>query len=588
MKSYTLITSPVKTHKRNYKYFNYGCLNLLNNTNKKNILINHPWDNHKNYFRDSHKIKKIYTHILEKISQILNNHHKIKKDLRYWKILIGPWLHSFIVAHYEKNLSIDLLLKSKKKMIIPVVDLTLESQIPDNFFTFFSKHIYDPSWNDFLFTTIISKKNLSKNFILKKKISTDKKNSKKKNGINSLNNLVKFLINFVSFIFLFRIRNQSLAFFNTYLSFRNKLFLIFRNLSLPIHLDKKSTYIYPDISLRKSLIKAIDSKNDFYNNILKLSVLNMPTDLLENFSNVGKKIFKSNVALNPKVIFTANGIYGSSFEARYIAECTSKGTRLILAQHGGRYENIKNFFHIDYEVDISDYFISWGRKKNNSKIKNLGIIKPLKFLNKDNDKRQKILFLMMAKGRFYRTIDSEINIKKLYNYYDNICPNFYSLLKQSLKERLIFRSSINNYWNEKEILMKRCKFSEIDFDRQKSDLFSAAEKSRVVVCSYFSTTFMELMSANIPVTLFTPFSHEGYNSETLKIFDIMSKCKIYFKSHEDSAKFVNKNWENINEWWFSKKVQKSRKIFLDYFSIENPRLIYDIQQLIDQSKKKSN
>ena len=44
---------------------------------------------------------------------------------------------------------------------------------------------------------------------------------------------------------------------------------------------------------------------------------------------------------------------------------------------------------------------------------------------------------MMAKGRFYRTIDSEINIKKLYNYYDNICPNFYSLLKQSLKERLI-------------------------------------------------------------------------------------------------------------------------------------------------------
>ena len=195
---------------------------------------------------------------------------------------------------------------------------------------------------------------------------------------------------------------------------------------------------------------------------------------------------------------------------------------------------------------------------------------------------------MMAKGRFYRTIDSEINIKKLYNYYDNICPNFYSLLKQSLKERLIFRSSINNYWNEKEILMKRCKFSEIDFDRQKSDLFSAAEKSRVVVCSYFSTTFMELMSANIPVILFTPFSLEGYNSETLKIFDIMSKSKIYFKSHEDSAKFVNKNWENINEWWFSKKVQKSRKIFLDYFSIENPRLIYDIQQLIDQSKKISN
>ena len=111
---------------------------------------------------------------------------------------------------------------------------------------------------------------------------------------------------------------------------------------------------------------------------LKLSLLNIPTDFLENFDYIGKKISKLNIPKKPKVILTANGIYGSSFEARYIAECISNGTKLIVAQHGGRYENLKVFFHLDHEVDISDFFIGWGGKKNNIKIKNLGIIKPIK------------------------------------------------------------------------------------------------------------------------------------------------------------------------------------------------------------------
>ena len=107
----------------------------------------------------------------------------------------------------------------------------------------------------------------------------------------------------------------------------------------------------------------------------------------KHFLKLSKKIIilkkidiKKIIKINPKVIFTANGVYGSSYQARYIAECISKGTKLILAQHGGRYENLKRFFPFDHEVDICNYYITWGQKNNNIKIKNLGIIKPIKFL----------------------------------------------------------------------------------------------------------------------------------------------------------------------------------------------------------------
>ena len=46
-----------------------------------------------------------------------------------------------------------------------------------------------------------------------------------------------------------------------------------------------------------------------------------------------------------------------------------------------------------------------------------------------------------------------------------------------------------------------------------------------------------------------------------KDLELMEKSKIYFKSHSKAAKFLNENWEKIDEWLYSNKVQKSRKIF---------------------------
>ena len=74
---------------------------------------------------------------------------------------------------------------------------------------------------------------------------------------------------------------------------------------------------------------------------------------------------------------------------------------------------------------------------------------------------------MVAKGRYLRTIDSEINIKRLHNYYNKICPDFYQNLTNGLKKKLVFRSSTNNYWGEKTKLKKKCKFSKVDFNRNK-------------------------------------------------------------------------------------------------------------------------
>ena len=93
------------------------------------------------------------------------------------------------------------------------------------------------------------------------------------------------------------------------------------------------------------------------------------------------------------------------------------------------------------------------------------------------------------------------------------------------------------------------------------------------------------MSANIPVILFTPFNNESYNTETLKVFSEMKKNFIFFNNYKNAAKFINKNWNDIDNWWYSKKTQKSRKYFLNKFSKYNQQLIFDIQALINNLTK---
>ena len=61
----------------------------------------------------------------------------------------------------------------------------------------------------------------------------------------------------------------------------------------------------------------------------------------------------------------------------------------------------------------------------------------------------------------------------------------------------------------------------------------------------------------------------------------MEKSHIYFRNYEIAAKFINENWNNIDDWWSNEKTQKSRKYLLNNFAYKNRKLITDIQKLID-------
>ena len=144
-----------------------------------------------------------------------------------------------------------------------------------------------------------------------------------------------------------------------------------------------------------------------------------------------------------------------------------------------------------------------------------------------------------------RFADSELNLKHIYNYYSQVCPNFYTHLNEDLKKKLSYRLNIRNNWNELELLKEKCSLATLEY-KHRLDFFKSVSSAKIVVCSYFSTTFLELMAANLPVILFSNFSLESYNNVTIKSFKDMKKNKIYFDDFKKGATFINNNWNKIN------------------------------------------
>ena len=71
--------------------------------NYKDHYINKSkWENKKKFSKDFYYLENIYQKLLILISKQLNQHHKKNFSIRFWKILIGPWISTFIHIYFER------------------------------------------------------------------------------------------------------------------------------------------------------------------------------------------------------------------------------------------------------------------------------------------------------------------------------------------------------------------------------------------------------------------------------------------------------------------------------------------------------
>jgi len=541
---------------------------------KRNFsTISNLWTDKNKMDRDEIYLKDLYERFLTALSSELNKIHESNYSVRYWRIVIGPFLFAYIPIIFERWETLRNFFEGSNQTV-DVIDLNSNSKknLFPNIFTrdFIQRGVNSDFWNLKLFSKIIKYKyhtkvnilNLHNNFQNNYIHQMDWKHSLK----DDLKKMIKFYIKKIEQLLSPQIvKYNKIIFDEGYMSYLDYIkfclqlkliptsaanYLSNENLKIKNYSENKN-------DLRSSSMNfQFDSKNDFEEFLKKNIVEELPEIFLEKYYLAVQEV-KKFTKIKSKIIFSNTNIFNNDVYKIWVAKMCENGSKLIINGHGGFLpEKYKNFGH---ENKISDKFITWYKPLNSKEIQ----LTPLKLVNRSiakKKKKEKCLIVGLECTRYSGRIASIPVVEDNLSEFNNL-TNFIKLLDPKPYQSLSYRNAGNLGWfftRRFEDLHGREKLSKKNFN-----IYEDFSSSKLVVCNYPSTPFLESINLKIPTILFYSKNIWREKKEFSNVLDDMKKAKLYFDNYELAAAHINNIWDDINVWWNQPMVQDTIKKCLD-------------------------
>ncbi|EMO59012.1 hypothetical protein LEP1GSC161_2938 [Leptospira santarosai str. CBC1416] len=97
---------------------------------------------------------------------------------------------------------------------------------------------------------------------------------------------------------------------------------------------------------------------------------------------------------------------------------------------------------------------------------------------------------------------------------------------------------------------------------QDESLISRMRNAKVVVIDHLATSYIECIALNIPTILYFKEDFFGYSDKFKPYLMSLKDAGIYHESSDFAVRFLNENYNQIENWWNSSKVQAARQNFL--------------------------
>jgi putative transferase (TIGR04331 family) len=153
--------------------------NLFENIKSYKIFPYH-WSDKDKFIKDYAYLDQIYEKKLLECANILNRIHKTNKDLRYWRIVIGPWLRFFIDSLFDRYECVRLSHEEDRSSFFTI--FSYKCNPPKDFEEFYEELVSD-YWNEVIFSECVKHQGLphtiSKNLLVPEKVFSKEKISLK-------------------------------------------------------------------------------------------------------------------------------------------------------------------------------------------------------------------------------------------------------------------------------------------------------------------------------------------------------------------------------------------------------------------------
>ena len=536
-------------------------LNAKNRWTKMDFqVVPYHWNDNQKLSKDYHYLYDLYEVFLSELHQKLNQIHDVHYSKRYWRILIGPWLCSYISALWDRWENINRVCFIEKHMntIVPN-NKQLSRGIANNYLSSIKMMANSDKWNFLLYCSILRWQNnlnvtlIEKPFKSLDDVSKYNKSNQSKSTLYLISRLMDIALNKSWFN-----SDYKFVLYKSYLSPLSLIKLSLR-LSQPprIFSEFEKEIEFTDKNSSHRLEKTWFSlKGDFEGFVCHQIVKDIPKAYLENYITIQNILKESNYPSKAKVIMTANAHYHNEIFKAWTAAMTDKGSRLVIAAHGGALR--MKFDMFEHEENISDFKTTWHIPVHS---KHFQVAPNISFAFGKSYNVNKGKYITLVGLDTYRYANRLASFPISASFVKDLKQKiqFIKLIKGLGLENIQIRPYPNSEgWSSTEKYIDE--FGEEVISKAnsiKQDLM----QSKVVICTYPQTTFFEAMHFGVPTMLLYVENLWELNDSFLRLFAEMKRVGIFHGNAESAASHLNAINEDPLKWWNDSETKKVRQLF---------------------------
>jgi putative transferase (TIGR04331 family) len=527
------------------------------------VVAVYHWDDRAKLHNDYVYLRGVYEDLLDALSAKLNAVHNVNHSVRYWRILIGPWLGYFVQMLFDRWSMLKRVAETQQFSKVKVVLRDEREVIPCDMNHFIAMFVGD-AWNECIYSQIL--KLIPNPF---EKIEVNNKSPIAERRVvaygfkDAITRGVGRAVGFFA-------RHDKYFFLATGLGLKQSFLLQMRLHQLP-KLWKSEVVVdcQPDMQKRKWHLPS--SQNDsFVNVVTSLLASHIPIAYLEGYQGLRERVAKLPWPKKPRVAFTSTAFNADDVFKAWVAEKVESGTCLVIGQHGGNYGSTRWSFSEEHELAIADVYLTWGWG-DGGKVSPVGNFKvfPRDITSADCGDA---LMVQMALPRYsYHMYSVPVATGQWESYFNDQCQ-FVGALPVELQKKILVRLFPHD-WEYQQASRWAERFPNIRMDSGKESMAALMRKSRIYISTYNATTYLESMSINFPTIIFWNTQHWELRNSAIPMFDMLESVGIFHRTPESAARHMANVWENVNAWWSSKLVQEARLKFCELYANNTPGIV---------------
>jgi putative transferase (TIGR04331 family) len=531
--------------------------------NMDHEVLPYHWDDRKKFFADYQYLQELYERVLADMTRSLNAIHGEDHPVKYWRIIIGPWLFYFIQVFYDRFSCIQRAAQSGKVTDTNTGSYARDSWVPKDY-SDFSGWVSEDSYNHFLYSWIIE---WMKPFPYHRRsqdvaLPAGEAKIKRKTWFKRI---AKKLVLIYERHLPHRFNAHVLV--SSSLSFADQCRLQLSMSQWPSFFapEVESPVVEADWAKRQPL--CLSGGHDlFEDSLFQIIPQQIPQAYVEGYVML-KGRSSAAYPSQPEVILTANDIYANEGFKFWTAQKVQQGTRFASVQHGGFYGQGFLYAFQEHQIRSSDIFYTWGwDSPEHAHIKPLAAAKLNQFKKGVSpDPTGKVLLTLCSMPRYSYHLYSAFLASTGTLSYLNDQFSFIRGLNEAARKDLLIRLYQQDYgWSQKERFQEL--FPEVAFDMCQKSMIEVMKTSRLFVATYNSTTYLESFSADFPTIMFRNPDHWEILPAAQKYFDGLRQAGILHDTPGSAARKVNEIFADPMAWWCQDRVQAAKDEFCGRFA----------------------